>query len=218
MENGRRERKKNLQICMLLGLVLLSYLQGLSALSVTVNDVECVYEYVLYEGDTVSGNFVVVDHDIFWSSDHPGIDFTVTSPAGNVVHNIKGTSGDKFEFKAPRSGMFKFCFHNPYSAPETVSFYIHVGHIPNEHDLAKDEHLNPINVKIAELREALEGVTAEQRYLKARDARHRHTNESTRRRVVFYTLLGYILLGLASGLQVVYIRRLFSKSVGYNRI
>ena len=62
----------------------------------------------------------------------------VTSPAGNVVHSLKETSGDKFEFKAPRSGMYKFCFHNPYSTPETVSFYIHVGHIPNEHDLAKD--------------------------------------------------------------------------------
>lgn len=99
----------------------------------------------------------------------------VTSPAGNTIHTLKGTSGDKFEFKAPRSGMHKFCFHNPYSTPETVSFYIHVGHIPNEHDLAKDEHLDPINVKIAELREALESVTAEQKYLKARDARHRYS-------------------------------------------
>lgn len=108
--------------------------------------------------------------------------------------------------------MYKFCFHNPYSTPETVSFHIHVGHIPNEHDLAKDgnwltyinvtlsvfpglgcydnstrfwsltllwlflaEHLDPINVKIAELREALESVTAEQKYLKARDTRHRHS-------------------------------------------
>lgn len=107
--------------------------------------------------------------------------------------------------------MYKFCFHNPYSTPETVSFYIHIGHIPTEHDLAKDgssdimfslhlylivghsncnvillllylsspstftEHLDPINVKIAELREALESVTAEQKYLKARDARHRHS-------------------------------------------
>lgn len=60
-------------------LLLFSFVGDLSvsALSVTVNDVECVYEYVLYEGDTVSGNFVVVDHDIFWSSDHPGIDLVV---------------------------------------------------------------------------------------------------------------------------------------------
>ncbi|GJZ77410.1 transmembrane emp24 domain-containing protein p24beta3-like protein [Tanacetum coccineum] len=83
--------------------------------------------------------------------------------------------GDKFEFiKAPRSGMYKFCFHNLFSTPETVSFHIHVGHIPNEHDLAKDagkysfaEHLDPINVRIAELREALESVSSEQKYLKA---------------------------------------------------
>ncbi|XP_077239850.1 transmembrane emp24 domain-containing protein p24beta3-like [Tasmannia lanceolata] len=209
------ERKKSFYL--ILGF-LLSLIRHLSALSVTVNDIECVYEYVLYEGDNVSGNFVVVDHDIFWSSDHPGIDFSVRSPAGHLVHELKGTSGDKFEFKAPRSGMYKFCFHNPYATPETVSFYIHIGHIPNEHDLAKDEHLDPVNVKIAELREALESVTAEQRYLRARDARHRHTNESTRRRLIFYTIAEYIALVCASGLQVVYIHRLFSKSVGYNRV
>uniref|UniRef100_A0A0D9ZD06 GOLD domain-containing protein n=1 Tax=Oryza glumipatula TaxID=40148 RepID=A0A0D9ZD06_9ORYZ len=187
------------------------------ALSVTVTDTECIHEFVPYEGDTVSGNFVVVDHDIFWSSDHPGIDLTVTSPGGNTVYTLKGKSGDKFEFKAPRGGMYKFCFHNPYGAPETVSFYIHVGHIPNEHNLAKDEHLDPINVKIAELKEALESVTAEQKYLKAREARHRHTNESTRRRVMFYTIAEYLAFMGASALQVVYIRRLFSKNVAYNR-
>ncbi|KAA8548688.1 hypothetical protein F0562_000372 [Nyssa sinensis] len=216
METG--ERVTCSKIYMLLGLLFFSFVRNLSALSVTVHNIECVYEYVIYEGDTVSGNFVVVDHEIFWSSDHPGIDFTVTSPAGNTVHTSKGKSGDKFEFKAPRSGMYKFCFHNPYATPETVSFYIHVGHIPNEHDLAKDEHLDPINVKIAELREALESVTAEQKYLKARDTRHRHTNESTQKRVIFYTIGEYILLALASSLQVVYIRRLFSKTVAYNRV
>lgn len=59
--------------------LMVSFFARIESLSVTVNDVECVYEYVLYEGDTVSGNFVVVDHDIFWSSDHPGIDFTVSA-------------------------------------------------------------------------------------------------------------------------------------------
>ncbi|XP_074307217.1 transmembrane emp24 domain-containing protein p24beta3-like [Silene latifolia] len=213
-----RERNRTPHVCFIFGILLSCFVSKLTALSVTVNDLECVYEYVLYEGDTVSGNFVVVDHDIFWSSDHPGIDFTATSPAGNVVHTLKGTAGEKFEFKAPRSGMYKFCFHNPHSTPETVSFHIHVGHIPNEHNIAKDEHLDPINVKIAELREALEAVTSEQKYLKARDARHRHTNESTRKRVIFYTLAEYMMLILASGLQVIFIRKLFSNSVGYNRV
>jgi p24 family protein beta-1 len=64
------------------------------------------------------------------------------------VHTLKGKSGDKFEFKAPKGGMYKFCFHNPYGAPETVSFYIHVGHIPNEHNLAKDGSLLPLYLKL----------------------------------------------------------------------
>lgn len=41
------------------------------------------------------------------------------------------------------------------------------------------EHLDPVNVKIAELREALESVVAEQKYLKARDTRHRHSKFSS---------------------------------------
>lgn len=65
------------KVLALLVILVFSFVGDLSALSVTVNDVECVQEYVLYEGDTISGNFVVVDHDIFWNSDHPGIDFTV---------------------------------------------------------------------------------------------------------------------------------------------
>ncbi|KAG2405842.1 Transmembrane emp24 domain-containing protein [Vigna angularis] len=187
-------------------------------LNESLYDKECVSEQVLHDGDTVSGNFVVIDYDIFWSSDHPGIDFSVTSSTGSLVYSMKGTSGDKFQFKAAIHGIYKFCFQNPASTPETVSFYIHVGHIPNEHDLAKDEHLDPINVKIAELREALESIIIEQKYLKARDTRHRHTNESTRKRVVFYTILEYILFAATSLLQVIYIRRLFSKSFAYNRV
>ncbi|KAI0501178.1 hypothetical protein KFK09_016121 [Dendrobium nobile] len=142
----------------------------------------------------------------------------VSSPHGDTVHTSKGKSGDKFEFKAPSGGMYKFCFHNPTKIPESISFNIHVGHIPIEQNLAKNEHFDPVNVKIAELRESLESVTLEQRYLKARDARHRLTNESTRRRLIFYTVVEYLLLMLASVLQIWYIRRLFSKSVAYNRV
>jgi len=75
----RRQTQGSERMCAsMVVLVMLSLVGRISSLSVTVNDVECVYEYVLYEGDSVSGNFVVVDHDIFWTSDHPGIDFTVS--------------------------------------------------------------------------------------------------------------------------------------------
>lgn len=70
----KRWGKMSALICLLL----FNWASNVSSLSVTVSEMECVYEYVLYEGDTISGNFVVVDHEIFWSSDHPGIDFTVS--------------------------------------------------------------------------------------------------------------------------------------------
>ena len=73
----RQARSLKIHVFVLVGLILFSSIERISSLSVTVSDDECVQEYVLYEGDNVSGNFVVVDHDIFWGSDHPGLDFTV---------------------------------------------------------------------------------------------------------------------------------------------
>jgi hypothetical protein len=48
------------------------------------------------------------------------------------------------------------------------------------------EHLKPVNVKIAQLREALAAVSAEQIYLKARDHRHR-ISKSLLIKLLFYT-------------------------------
>lgn len=72
------ERQRWSNIVPVFLVLFLTLVRDISALSITVTDVECVYEYVMYEGDTISGNFVVVDHDIFWSSDHPGIDLVVS--------------------------------------------------------------------------------------------------------------------------------------------
>eukprot|EP00250_Pteridium_aquilinum_P024785 c29596_g1_i1 orf=136-789(-) len=214
---GRMERVSLLLLLLLICLVQHTH-RLCEGLQITVQNTDCVYENVEYEGDLVTGNYVVIDHEYFWSEDHPGIDFSVTAPAGTVVLSHQGTSGEKFEFRAARRGAYKFCFHNKGSAPENIAFYVHVGHIPNDHDLAKDEHLNPVNVKIAELREALEAVSAEQQYLRARDLRHRYTVESTQRRLLGYTLAEYLALVVASVSQVFLIRRMFNKRVGYNRV
>jgi len=142
----------------------------------------------------------------------------VTGPDGRTVHTASTNDGEKFEFFAHRRGRYKFCFNNPLSAPEQVTFYIHVGHIPGIEDLARDEHLKPVNVKVAKLAEALEAVSAEIRYLQTRDFRHRRTNESTQRRLLAYTIGEYALLVAASVGQVYMIRHLFSKRIGYNRV
>ena len=70
-------KRKSAEICLTLGFFL-SFIRHVSTLSITVNELECVYENVLSEGDTISGNFVVMDHEIFWPIDHPGLEFTVS--------------------------------------------------------------------------------------------------------------------------------------------
>jgi len=212
MMMGSVQIKPILLLCIVFGLISHS-----TALITTILAKECVYEEVEYAGDLVSGNFVVREHGFSWGTNER-VELVVTSPGGTKVFSAAANDGKKFEFQAHERGLYRFCFINPSSTPETISFYIHVGHVPGIEDLAKDEHLTPVNVKIAKLREALESVSAEQNYLKARDFRHRITNESTNTRLIFYTMGEYLcLVGVSLG-QVYLIRQLFSKRLGYNRV
>ncbi|KAI3843975.1 hypothetical protein MKW92_016952 [Papaver armeniacum] len=112
----------------------------------------------------VSGNFVVVDH-------------------GNVVNYLKGTSGTSLNLRLHERRMYKLCFHNPYSTPGPYLSTSMLVISPMSMTLQKMvKHLDPINVKIAELREASESVIAE---------RSTQKRVSTRKRVVFYTILEY---------------------------
>ncbi|EFJ11289.1 hypothetical protein SELMODRAFT_126578 [Selaginella moellendorffii] len=207
-----------LALALALAALLLASIRSADALSMTVYRTECVQEHVEYANDIVTGNFVVVDHEIFWASDHPGIDFVATSPAGVIVSSIRGSAGDKFSFTAAMPGLYKFCFHNTAPSPETVDFYIHVGHILNEHNLAKDEHLNPVHVKISQLKEALESLMADQHYLRSRVERHHNTNRSTQKRLLFYTIGEYLALAAASVTQVLVLKHLFNRKIGYTKL
>jgi len=199
-------------------LLLLLLCHQSSALMTTITHQECVYEEVQFDGDHVSGSFVVVDHGLAWNSGEEGVELVITNPSGHQVMAVKADVGQQFEFRAHQHGLYKFCFNNPGSTPETISFHIHVGHVPGIEDIARDEHLKPVNVKIAQLREALEAVSAEQIYLRARDYRHRITSESTNRRLIIYTVVEYVcLVGVSLG-QVYLIRKLFDKRLGYNRV
>lgn len=46
------------------------------ALMTTITHQECVFEEVEYDGDLVSGSFVVIDHGLSWN-DEPGVELAV---------------------------------------------------------------------------------------------------------------------------------------------
>lgn len=60
---------KKITKLLLLGL-LISHPLCIPALSIIINYVECVYEFILFKEDVVSGNFIIVVHDIFWGSNY----------------------------------------------------------------------------------------------------------------------------------------------------
>lgn len=47
----------------------------------TVLKQECVSEEVHHPGDKVSGYFAVQDYELFWGTEHPGIDLEVLGVA-----------------------------------------------------------------------------------------------------------------------------------------
>lgn len=58
-------------------LLFVGCLQQCRGLITTFLGKECVYEEVEYDGDLVSGNFVVMDHGLTWSNDDPSIELLV---------------------------------------------------------------------------------------------------------------------------------------------
>ncbi|KAH0851351.1 hypothetical protein HID58_094808 [Brassica napus] len=153
----------------------------------------------------------VVDHEIFGDQ---------TIRFG--FHDVEGKHQEiSLSLRRREVECTKFCFHNPYSTPETVSFYIHLLLTDAMFPPFSLEHLDPVNVKIAELREALESVVAEQKYLKhvilVTVILMRSTRAGEKAGDILHSRRVHILAA-ASGLQVLYIRKLFSKSVAYNRV
>jgi hypothetical protein len=186
------------------------------AFEIDVQKDVCVWELV-ENTDRVSGSFVIVNQGDNDYSMYDDVELQAVGPQGNGIVKMKAQGGSKFDFEAPRDGYYKFCFINLNpSKPKKVDFEIHVGHTP--HEAAKDEHFSPLQVKIGELGEALAKVSMEQKFLKARDIRHRRTNESTSKRIMWYSALEYFSLVGVSVAQIFLIRSLFSKRVGYNSV
>lgn len=104
------------------------------------------------------------------------IDVAVYGPKGNVIYNAERESEGKFTFNAEEAGLYKICFSNVMSTvtPKTVNFQINIGG-PSDPNVAKLEHLDPIEKSIMALSEGLAQVQNEQKYLRVRESVHRES-------------------------------------------
>jgi len=138
------------------------------------------------------------------------IDLKITAPDARIVYEgVRETEG-KYTFNTYSPGLYSFCFSNRMSTltPKTVSFIITIGESTNN-DVAKREHLTPLENSIMQLSEGVTAIQAEQDYMKIREQAHRNTNESTNARLLWWAIFEALVLVAMSVWQVYYLRRFF---------
>lgn len=118
----------------------------------------------------------------------------------------------KYSFTANMNGMHSICFSNKMSSisKKDISVDINVGKTENYSDLIDSSQLlTPLGNQIMELSSSLVSIHSEQKYMKMREQRHKLTNESTSRSVMWWSVTETLLLVGVSFFQLYYLRKFF---------
>merc|ERR1711916_80578 len=156
---------------------------GAAGLSVEIraNAEECFYERMASQAK-MGLSFQVTD------GGNRDVDVSIVDPEDKVVHSENRASEGKYTFVAHQDGIYKFCFSNKISTvtAKVVSFSITGGvskGLPggadtdgdgtpvSQDDLAKKEHLTPMEQSLRELNEGLRAIQDEQRYMRNREVK-----------------------------------------------
>lgn len=78
-------------------------------------------------------------------------------------------------------------------------------------DLAKKEHLKPLELALRKLEDRVENVHKELMFQRDREERHRDTNESTNSRVQWFSMLTITIVLSIAVMQVWYLYSFFKK-------
>jgi hypothetical protein len=143
----------------------------------------------------------------------------VVGPDDRHIYTVQKETEGRFTFISHETGAYRFCFSNAMShlTPKTVSFNLVLGEGSRRDQVAKSDHLTPIETSILALGEGLAKIQAEQEYMKMRERVHRDTSESTNSRVLWWSILEAIALVGMSIVQVMYLRDFFEGKGNANR-
>lgn len=163
-----------------------------------------MFEEIL-SGTKVSGSFQVSTGGFL------DIDVKVRGPDERMIYSVSKETEGRFTFIAHESGVYRTCFGNFMSTvtPKTVSFVLVVGDGSAASQVAKQEHISPLERSVMELSEGLQQIQAEQEYMRMRERAHRNTSESTNSRVLWWSIAEAVCLVLMSVSQIFYLRRFF---------
>ncbi len=118
-------------------------------------------------------------------------------------------------FTAHDDAAFDICFENvlagaPYGSKRDIELNVEIGTQARDWNLVQAaEKLKPTEADLKRIEELTDEVQRELEYLKIRETRLRDTNESTNRRVKFFSII-VILALLSFGVwQIIYLRAYF---------
>jgi hypothetical protein len=198
----------------LLALIALSSFPGSSlAIKLKFRYEECLtYEFTMYE--PFYGSFVAMP-DLY--NMQAKYDLLITSPNEVRVHESTAQSEGKFNLVPYEAGRYKFCMKlnqdkslSKYVLSRDIIWDLHVGKA-DAPDHIKETDTQTLWHYVYQVDAQLQQLKATQQYMFWREKRHRITLESTNGRVVFYAILRSSVLVLVYVVQVLFIRRMFSK-------
>ncbi len=189
--------------------ILLATIAAGYIVEVRANGEECFLETVR-RGDKVLGSFSVA------AGGNLDIDLKIFDAKKRILFQSLGNTDDSFAFVADQDGRYTVCLSNSMSSltSKTVSFKIFVGTSLVDHEIAKKEHLDPLENSVLVLGESLQTVVNEQQYLVTRDRLSRGTNESTNSRVLWWSILETAVLLAVGAWQVRTVRRYLDRRSG----
>jgi len=146
-----------------------------------------------------------------------GIKVIASDPSGShVLQRVMGSEG-RFAFTSQAAGEHKMCFQTNtttgwFGQKRKLKFHLDIetGESATDYeDIAKQEHLNALEVEVRKLNDRIKDIRAEQNYQRTREAVFRDTSESTNSRVVWWSVIQTCILVGAGLWQIRHLKNFF---------
>ena len=141
---------------------------------------------------------------------------TVTSGAAQAVYSSEDEQHGSFDFYATKGDVYVACFANGHdgtagggASAVHVNAKITVGDPPDLIQLAKTEHLSPIEERIKNLHESMNAVRDLQDQMREQDEAQSKMTRSTRSWLLYFTLLEAFVLVAMTTWQNLYLKSFF---------
>eukprot|EP00943_MAST-04B_sp_MAST-4B-sp1_P004756 g4756.t1 len=200
--------RNSLTMIKLVGVVFVLFVSSVSSITVTIdaNMKECFYEF------TVAGERVVGSYEVS-AGGFLDVDVQVRDPQGAVMYSKERQMEGEFTIPYTSKGEYEICFGNTMSSVSSkiISFNIRKGRSHPSDEIAKKEHVTPLEISLMDVAEHIMSVQEHQRYMNTRERLHRNTEESTNDRVKWFSILEFIVLIITNVYQIISLKSFFEQ-------